>query len=134
MHACMNIRSYIASYTQLTIDMQLASSDVILSAMRIATNFTTQGHIKHECQMATMSCPIANEGCKKTFVKSKVDCHVQNCQYSRNFNNQQCKQDTFTNHSISTERNSTMQQCCYAFLGCLFVGNSSEVTAHIENI
>ena len=81
--------------------------------------------------MATMSCP--NEGCKKTFVKSQFDGHVQNCQYTRNFNSQQCKQDTLTNHTIATERNSTMQQCCFAFLSCLFVGNSSEITVHIEN-
>ena len=80
--------------------------------------------------MVTVSCP--NEGCNEVFTKSQFDDHVQNCQYSGNINSQLNKQDTSSSRGYVTKGKSATQQCHYAFLGCHFVGNDSELAKHME--
>ena len=82
--------------------------------------------------MVTVSCP--NEGCSEVFIKSQYDDHVQNCQYSQNLNNTQMNnQDICYHGSCTANKESTTQQCSFVFLGCQFVGSSSELVKHMED-
>ena len=82
--------------------------------------------------MVTVSCP--NEGCSEVFIKLQFEDHIQNCQYSQNLNTQMNNQDISSYHgSCTANKRSTTQQCCFAFLGCQFVGSSSKLVKHMEN-
>ena len=82
--------------------------------------------------MVKVSCP--NEGCSEVLIKSQYDDHVQSCQYSRNLHAQLNKQDVSSSHdSCIANKELTTQQCCFAFLGCQFVGSGSELVKHMED-
>ena len=80
--------------------------------------------------MVTVSCP--NEGCKEAFIKSQLDGHVQNCQYSRNVNDQLNTQDVSSGHGFVAKGKLALQKCQFAFIGCQFIGNDSELAKHME--
>ena len=87
--------------------------------------------------MVTVSCP--NEGCKEAFIKSQLDGHVQNRQYSRNVSNQLNKQDVSSSHCFIAKGKLALQKCQFAFIGCQFIGNDSElaekdINSHLECI
>ena len=82
--------------------------------------------------MVKVSCP--NEGCNEVFIKSQFNDHLQNCQYSQNLSTCLNNQYTSSNHgSCIVNKGSATQQCCFAFLGCQFVGSSLELVKHMED-
>ena len=81
--------------------------------------------------MAEVSCP--HKGCTEVFIRSdlEIDDHVQKCPYKSQNASSGISPLNSPNHLMAKEK-LIIQQCCFSFIGCKFVGNKLELSIHME--
>ena len=77
--------------------------------------------------MAEVSCP--HKGCMEVLIRSEIDDHVQKCPYKKQNVSSRTSPPNSPNHLVAKEK-LIMQQCCFFFIGCQFVGNKLELSSY----